>query len=230
MDAIEPRQEAKRGRKTAVSQSGRPLGERALRTRERLLDVTAALLREKGVLGLSVVEIARTADTSPGTFYHYFHDVEDAALMLAERAGRDMPAVVELIDGSWDGAAGLDRARAIVQRFIEHWDTHREALSLRNLAADRGDARFQHVRRTTLRPVVDHFTAKVQEYQRAGRVAKTIHPGVAAAGILALLERLSAHKQVMRRLEASNDDLVETCARMIHQTVTGQSVEPGAPA
>ena len=42
MDAIDPKREARRGRNTALSQAGRPLGERALRTRERLLDVTAA--------------------------------------------------------------------------------------------------------------------------------------------------------------------------------------------
>ncbi len=221
--ADDSKRERRKARKGAVAQNGRPLGPRALRTRERLLDVTQELLDECGVLGLSVVDIARKADTSPGTFYHYFSDVEEVALRLAERAGADMPAVVELIDGSWEGDAGLDRARAIVARFVAHWDTHHATLSLRNLAADRGDARFQQVRRTTLRPVVDHFTAKIQESQAAGRAPKGIHAGVAAAGILALLERLSAHKQVLRRLEASPDDLVETCARMIHQTVTGHS-------
>lgn len=225
MDPAAPKRESKRPRGAALSQNGRPLGPRALKTRERLLDVTAELLEERGVLDLSVVDIARRADTSPGTFYHYFQDVQEAVLMLAERAGNDMPAVVELIDGPWEGSDGLDRARAIVARFIAHWDTHHAVLSLRNLAADRGDVRFQQVRRTTLRPIVDHFTAKIRGAQQAGRVPTRVHAGVAAAGILALLERLSAHKQVLRRLEASPEDLVETCARMIHQTVTGGAAE-----
>ncbi len=224
-DVEASKRDSKRARGAALSQTGRPLGPRALRTRERLLDVTAELLAERGVLDLSVVDIARRADTSPGTFYHYFQDVEEAALKLAERAGDDMPAVVELIDGPWEGREGLERARAIVTRFIAHWDTHHAVLSLRNLAADRGDARFQHVRRNTLRPIVDHFTAKIRAAQTAGRVSPRVHPGVAAAGILALLERLSAHKQVLRRLEASPEDLVETCARMIHETVTGGAVD-----
>ena len=69
----------------AVAQTGRELGPRALRTRQRLLDATAALLRERSILDISVVEIARHGDTSPATFYHYFRDVEEAALVLAER-------------------------------------------------------------------------------------------------------------------------------------------------
>ncbi len=52
----------------AVDQSGRRLGPRALHTRQRLLDATVALLNERSVRDISVVEIARKANTSPATF------------------------------------------------------------------------------------------------------------------------------------------------------------------
>ena len=54
---------------------------------------------------IPVVEITRRVGTSAATFYHYFEDVEEAALALAEQAAEEMPALVALIDGSWRGRA-----------------------------------------------------------------------------------------------------------------------------
>ena len=205
-----------------MAQDGRELGPRALRTRERLLDVTSELLREGSVLDVSVVEIARKAETSPGTFYHYFEDVEDAALHLAERAAEDMPKVVELIDGSWRGKQGLERARQIVRAFIDHWDRHHAVLSLRNLSAEQGDARFQKVRRRSIGPVLRQFSVAIREGQDAGRISCDVDADIAATAVTAILERLSAH---YKQIRASREDLVETCARLIYQIVTGRKAD-----
>ena len=62
---------------------GRVIGRRAIQTRRRILDTTAALLREHGALDLKVTDVAREVGTSPATFYQYFADVEDAILALA---------------------------------------------------------------------------------------------------------------------------------------------------
>ena len=129
------------------------MGPRALKTRQRLLDGTAALLKERSVLDIPVVEITRRVGTSPATFYHYFEDVEEAALALAEQAAEEMPALVALIGGSWRGQAALGTARAVVEAFITHWDENRAVLMIRNFGAERGDRRFQAVRRAALRPV-----------------------------------------------------------------------------
>lgn len=207
-----------------VAQTGRPLGPRAIRTRERLMEATAELLAECSVLDISVVDIARKAQTSPATFYHYFKDVEEVALRLAEQAADEMPAVLQLIDGDWEGAAGLETARWIVDGFVDHWDKHHAVLQLRNLAADRGDRRFMRVRRETLRPVLDRFAQKIEAAQAAGRVASEIHPYVAAAAIASILERLAAHHRDLSTFNVSRDDLVESCARIVHQTVTGRTL------
>ena len=122
-------------RKKRVAQSGRLLGPRALKTRQRLLDATAQLLGERSVLDIAVVEIARKAGTSPATFYHYFKDVEEAALSLAEQAAEEMPALVDLIDASWKGSQGLETARSLVNAFMEHWSEHHAVLLVRNLSA-----------------------------------------------------------------------------------------------
>ena len=52
------------GSRKVMAQTGRVLGPRALRTRQRLLDATAELLRDRSVLDISVVEIARNLKPS----------------------------------------------------------------------------------------------------------------------------------------------------------------------
>ena len=66
---------------------GRVIGSRALVTRRKLLDATAKLLQEQGILDLRVVDISRDVGSSPATFYQYFNDVDEAILELAKEAG-----------------------------------------------------------------------------------------------------------------------------------------------
>jgi AcrR family transcriptional regulator len=205
-----------------VAQKGRLLGPRALKTRQRLLDATAKLLAERSVLDLSVVEIARLAETSPATFYHYFKDVEAAALLLAEQAAQEMPAMLELIDASWRGSEGLQTARSVVSAFMQHWEAHHAVLLVRNLSADKGDRRFQAVRREALAPVLEHLAARITESQRAGRVSEETHPFAAAAALASILESISAHAHELEQRDVTREQLVETCARVLYQVVTGQ--------
>jgi AcrR family transcriptional regulator len=207
----------------AVDQSGRTLGPRALQTRRRLLDACNGLLAERSVREISVVEIARKAGTSPATFYQYFKDVPEAALRLAEEAAEEMPALVALIDRPWAGREGLATARILVDAFIRHWDAHRAVLRLRNLAAEEGDRRFQRARRVALTPVLDHLARRIAEFQRAGKVAKEIHPYAAAAALASILERLAAYHTELEYFGATRDNLVETCARILVQCVTGRA-------
>ena len=62
---------------------GRMPGRRGLATRQRLLDATAEQLESCGFRDLKVIDIARSAGTSPATFYQYFPDAEAAVLVQA---------------------------------------------------------------------------------------------------------------------------------------------------
>ncbi len=211
--------------KTTLDQSGRELGPRALQTRRRLLDATARLLAERSVREVSVVDIARSAGTSPATFYQYFKDVSEATLRLAEQAADEMPAVVEIVAASWDGEPGLSRARALVDAFVRHWDAHRAVLRVRNLAADEGDLRFLRVRQKAMTPVLARLAEHVAAGQAAGRVDPAIVPQAAAAALTAILERLAAYHRELETVGVTRDDLVDTCARIVVQTLGG--VAPG---
>ena len=202
--------------------AGRSLGSRALKTRQRFLDATAKLLSERSILDISVTEIARQVDSVPSLFYHYFKSVEDAAQHLAREASAEVPAMLDLIEGSWDEEEGLQRALVLSAAYLEHWERNHGVLLLRNQAADRGDKVFLKIRKQALEPLIDTFTGLITESQRQGRVADDLHPYLAASALVSILEKLSAYAQSLRYFNADRDDLVHTCARMINTTVTGR--------
>jgi AcrR family transcriptional regulator len=205
----------------AIASDGRVIGARAHKTRRRLLDATSKLLEERGALGLRVVDITREVGTSPATFYQYFRDVEEAVLALTAEVGEELALVDELLKRSWTGPAGLDAAREMVEAFIRYWDAHRAVLRTRNLAAQEGDVRFRQVRNNSLRPITDHLATTVTESQAVGRVSAEISPMAAAAALVALLERMAAFHRDLESLGITRADVVETTARIVHQTVTG---------
>jgi AcrR family transcriptional regulator len=204
-----------------VALDGRPLGKRGTQTRRRLLDATATLLENHGIRDLRVVDIARAVGTSPATFYQYFRDVEDAVLALAAEVGDEVAHLARLLDEPWEGEDGLVAARALVDGFVSYWDSHRAVLRTRNLAAQEGDVRFREVRNATLSEFTTRFDAKIAGARAAGAVPAEISPPAAAAALVALIERMAAFHKDLEPMGISRDDLVETTARIIHQTVVG---------
>jgi AcrR family transcriptional regulator len=205
----------------ALALDGRALGRRGAQTRRRLLHATAEMLETHGVRDLRVVDIARAVGSSPATFYQYFRDVEEAVLALAEEAGQEIAPLVARLESPWDSRGGLDDARALVEGFVDYWDRHRAVLRTRNLAAQEGDERFRDVRHRTLRPFMASLTAKVAESRAAGRVVDEMSPAAASAALVALIERMAAFHRELEQLDISRADLIETTARIIHQTVVG---------
>lgn len=205
-----------------VALDGRALGKRGALTRSRLLEATTRLLDDAGVRDLRVVDIARDVGTSPATFYQYFRDVDEAVLALAEDVGEDLAPLGDLLARDWSGPDGLAVARRLVDAFIEYWDSNRAVLRTRNLAAQEGDQRFRTVRNESLRPLREGLADKVAVAQREGRVGAAVTPMAAAAALASMLERMAAFHTDLEPLGVDRDDLVETTARILHQTVTGQ--------
>ena len=206
-----------------LDQTGRVLGPRARETRNRLLESTKDLLDRQGLRDLRVIDIARSVGASPATFYQYFKDVEHAVLTLAELASAEMPAMADFLTGSWHGEDGLVRSRGIVNGFFRHWDDHHAVLRVRNLASDEGDARFRSVRGHAMGPVLRGLARLLEESQNLGTVSRKENPRAAAASMGAILERMAAYHVEIESSGVSREDLVETCARILHRTVTGET-------
>jgi AcrR family transcriptional regulator len=204
----------------AVALDGRALGRRGAQTRRRLLDATAELLETHGIRDLRVVDIARAVGSSPATFYQYFRDVEEAVLALAEEVGGEIAPLVARLEAPWEGDRGLADARALVDGFVDYWDRHRAVLRTRNLAAQEGDERFRDVRNRTLTPFLTTLTAKIEEAWQ-GRNVDYLSPLAASAALVAMIERMAAFHRELEPIGISRAELVETTARIIHQTVVG---------
>ena len=202
----------------AAAANGRRLGPRALRTRKRLLDATAELLRQRGLRGASVVEIARRAGTSPASFYQYFSGVEAATLELAGEAAQELPEILALLEPSLRGAAGLAGARALVGRFLDLWDTHHAVLRVRNHAAEEGSRLFRRKWREALRPLLD---ALAQRLGSGGGepAADGLHPYAAAAALATVLESAGAYHRELEYFGVDREALIETSARILVDTV-----------
>jgi AcrR family transcriptional regulator len=201
---------------------GRPLGRRAQQTRRRLLDATADLLESHGIRELRVVEVARKVGTSPATFYQYFRSVDEAVLVLAEELTEELHPLVELLEQPWNGKGGLETARHMVDGFIRYWDQHRAVLRVRNLAAEEGDQRYRDVRNRTLSTITDRLAKLIGDNQKASRVGTELTPYAAAAAMVSMMERMAAHHFDLEPRGVQRGQLVETTARILHQTVTGR--------
>jgi AcrR family transcriptional regulator len=205
-----------------VAIDGRRLGLRAQQTRRRLLDATADLLGTAGILELKVVDVARRVGTSPATFYQYFQNVEEAVLALSDEVGDELHHVTEILDQPWSGPRSLELARQLVDGFIGYWDQFRPVLRARNLAAQEGDQRFREVRVRTLSTITDRLADKVSESQSAGKIPAEVTPYAAAGAMVAMMERMADFHLEFEPRGVSREAMVETVARIVHQTVTGR--------
>ena len=204
-----------------VAADGRVIGSRAQATRRRLLDATAKLLRRHGALELKVVDITREAGTSPATFYQYFADVDAILLDLARAAGENEQALLALFSSDWTGSDGAAKARAFVDAYMGFWHDHQAILRIRNLKAEEGASAFRRSRTRASLPIIEAMEAMIQRSQAAGRVDESLDPFAAAAAMVAMLERLLAYQKEIGQRGTTREDLRETLAGILHQTLAG---------
>ncbi|HEY4333065.1 MAG TPA: TetR family transcriptional regulator [Ilumatobacteraceae bacterium] len=211
-----------RSKKTILGADGRVLGTRAEGTRARLLEATAKLLAESGVLDLKIVDITREVGSSPATFYQYFVDVDAALLALAEQATKDeLPLVSHLSEG-WDGADGLARAGEFVDAYTKFWDDHNAILRARNLKADEGYTAFREERSKAHLLIIAAMADMVAKAQADNRLPASIHPFVTATSMIAIIERLLSYRTEIARRGASAEAMRDTVTVLLHRSLTGR--------
>jgi len=213
-----------------VDQAGRPLGPRALQTRRKILDATTALLGEKSMRDMRVIDIARRIGSSPATFYQYFKDVEDVVLYLASQARESTPHMVSLIEGNWDGPEGLERGKQLVNYVIDHWEKFSPVLRARNNASDEGHPGLRDERMGAMMPLVLAFQRGI-ETSHAKAAAEPddgsyqggrVDPFAGATALTSCLERTSMYHQFVEEAGSSREALVETTATFLQRMLTSR--------
>ena len=208
-----------------LATDGRVIGSRASQTRKRLLDATAKLLTEQGVLELKVVDITREVRTSPATFYQYFGDVNDAILALADEAAEEMAPAIALLAEPWTDGDAFEQARAFTRAFVDYWLAHQAVLRTRNLQAEEGDPRFRDSRAKAYKGLMTPLMAKIEDGQAEGRLSPNLNPYATAAAMVAVLERLVAFLPEFGRRGVSRTAMVDTMAAILVQQVAGHAAD-----
>lgn len=211
-----------RSKKTILGADGRVLGTRGESTRTRLLEATAKLLDEQGVLELKIVDITREVGSSPATFYQYFVDVDAALLALAEQAIADEKPLVSHLSTGWEGNDGLQRAGEFVDAYVGFWDDNSAVLRARNLKAEEGDPAFRDSRTKAYLPMIDLMRKMVVQAQETGRLPDSIDPFVTATAMIAIMERLLPYRNEIARRGPSAAALRDTMAVLLYRSLTGR--------
>jgi AcrR family transcriptional regulator len=95
-----------------------PLGSKAIRTRQLLLEAAVEEFREKGYQGTSTLAIAERAGVSLATFYQYFADLSGIVAVLT---GEHAIAMLEAHVDDWDPRTGREGVRRMVSAFVRSY-------------------------------------------------------------------------------------------------------------
>ncbi|MBC8364159.1 MAG: TetR/AcrR family transcriptional regulator [Actinobacteria bacterium] len=195
---------------------GRMPGRRGLATRQRLLDATAEQLESCGYRDLKVIDIARSAGTSPATFYQYFPDAEAAVLVKAAVLTEAWHEELRLLISERDWSGNPDAAALeVVDGFLTFWTDHRAILKVLDLASMEGDFRFRDLRTWLLNGATNSLMDLVEAH------GSDMDPKAAAGVIIAMLAHVANHRPGLERWGVDHDALVATVAGILRHAVIG---------
>lgn len=210
-----------------TNQHGQSIGRKGRETRQRLMTAARKLLQSSSPVQLTVVSIAKAANSSSATFYLYFEDVRDLLLEMSKEAEADMAAVHAVLDEPWDPQElDMQHAERVVQAYVKVWDKHRAVMRCRNLEADRGDREFENIRlRTTVR-IVTRFAEHIFTTYPAN-TQLTYNDAMADASVLvAAMERLAATDLAAVKRGVGRDAMWAGMSRVIARTLNASDSEP----
>jgi AcrR family transcriptional regulator len=207
---------------------GRVPGRRGLATRQRLLECTAELLVATPWRSIKVIDIAREAGTSPATFYQYFENVEAAITVLAEELVEGAGDLAGLVDGDWSPDSSWDTAVAVVEGFMDYWESNRAVFRVVELTTVEGDLRFQGLRVRALNAVTVTLAKVIATTGGTAGSPAGADPMAAAGTLIAMLAQVAGHRYGFEFWGIRTASLVDSQARLLHWSVTGRAAPDGA--
>ena len=182
------------------------------------------MLRTSSYRDLKVVDIAREAGTSPATFYQYFPDVESAILVLAdEMVSTGTEQFADLVTAnSWKGKAGYETSIALVNGFMDFWETQRAVLRVVDLLTAEGDDRFRKIRSQLLSPLTVALAKAIDRLRPTSKMPGDLDSMAPAGVIVAMLANVAGHRYGFEFWGIRTSDTTRSMARIVHTTITGQ--------
>jgi hypothetical protein len=148
-------------------------------------------------------------------------------LVLAEGLDADVRPVAGLIrNGDWGGGNGGETARSVVRGFLDYWEAHRSIFRVVDLATEEGDLRFQRLRVRALGEITQALAEAITDQQRQGRLGSEIDATAEAFVLIAMLAHCAAHQYGFEFWGVRTSAQIETIARILHGSITGERMRP----
>ena len=157
-------------------------------TKDRILEVGAEIIHQKGYNHTGIQEILTAANVPKGSFYNYFKNKEDFGLQIIDRFQRhfDQMATDILEDGS---IAPLKRIDRFLSASMDHFQSkdYTGGCPIGNLAQEMGDlsSAFRQKLSDAMDSMVQAYSRVLTEAQSAGDISEHLDVNAAAYFIVA---------------------------------------------
>lgn len=189
-----------------------PLGLRAARTRQAILEAARRLFLDRGYAGTRVSNITDACGISRAGFYTYFRHKREVFNLLGEATYRDILEVV----GGWDRIPRPCSARDVedwVRGYFAFMDRHGAFIFSAAMSGPEDEAVRASSRRMQMRVGWLLGTSlRGRQHQPADA------PEALGLAIMAMLER-SWHYCRVQQLPVDDNDMIRTAATMIASTI-----------
>ncbi|WP_344826168.1 TetR/AcrR family transcriptional regulator [Actinocorallia longicatena] len=173
-----------------VASLGRPVGSRGEDTRERIIAATMQCVAEMGYARATIREIARAADMTSGSLYHYFpNKAEIVKAAYLEVGQATMPGLAAAVDRA-DGLVGklvalIDQGAQIVQDY-----PHAVAFDRAVRAPGTDRAVLSKISDSIFASLREIVEAVIVQAHRDGELNPDVTPGGAANAVFAIMRGL----------------------------------------
>jgi AcrR family transcriptional regulator len=163
----------------------RPLGPKAIRTREAILAAALERFAEDGYQGTSMADVAAAAGMSLGSVYQYFRDRSDLVAALVQRNVTANLATSAPVWRVEDGEPGL---RAMLHRFVS---SYAETASLAALWEEVTfvDEQLADLRRSLTRVFEGSVVVELRRAARSGSIDAALATPATARALTAMTDR-----------------------------------------
>ncbi len=145
-----------------------PQQDRSARTRNKLLDAAEEILSKEGIGGVTIAKVTKLAESSNGSFYHYFEDKKALLYALVERRALEVSVTVTqgLDQETWAKVPVLDILEGYIRFSLKSGKRSAGLLEAQQLLA-RDDAniarRWEKTNQETRRAIMAILEPKVEQ-------------------------------------------------------------------
>ncbi len=170
-----------------VAATASPLGTLAQGKRKAILEATLTVLRERGLSGLKMEEVARQAEVGKGTIYLYFKDKKDLLKALVEE--RTLAFYKEVEGIVRRKAPFFVRLREVVEKrlgWVAEWRGLWGAVAREAMEDPSGWLKGLH----------EHYLDLLEALIRSGQAEGAVRPELAPRATAAVIASLACNPQL----------------------------------